>query len=142
LGDVNWRDSRIIFPPAKRGRAINAPLTAAVGDALLQYIRAGRPATGERQVFLSLVPPYRPLAASSVYNVVAQAFLQSGIASPHRGSHAIRHAWATRAFAQGQPLKTVADLLGHRSIESTRIYTKVDYMQLRSVGLCWPVEVR
>jgi len=93
-------------------------------------------------VFLSLIPPFRPLAASSVYNVVAPAFLHSGIASPHRGSDAIRHAWATRAFAQGQRLKTVADLLGHRSLESTRIYTKVDYAQLRSVGLRWPVEVR
>jgi integrase/recombinase XerD len=142
LDDVNWRDSQIIFPRAKRGRPINAPLTAAVGDALLQYIREGRPITRERRVFLSLVPPYRPLAAGSVYNVVAQAFLDSGIASPHRGSHAIRHAWATRAFAQGQRLKTVADLLGHRSLESTRIYTKVDYTQLRSVGLCWPAEVR
>jgi integrase/recombinase XerD len=142
LDDVNWRDSRIIFPPAKRGRPINAPLTAAVGNALLQYICDGRPASRERQVFLSLIPPFRPLAAGSVYNVVAHAFLHSGIASPHRGSHAIRHAWATRAFAQGQRLKTVADLLGHRSLESTRIYTKVDYAQLRSVGLCWPVEVR
>jgi integrase/recombinase XerD len=127
---------------SRRGRPINAPLTAAVGNALLQYIRDGRPASRERQVFLSLIPPFRPLAAGSVYNVVAHAFLHSGIASPHRGSHAIRHAWATRAFAQGQRLETVADLLGHRSLESTRIYTKVDYAQLRSVGLCWPVEVR
>jgi integrase/recombinase XerD len=141
LDDVNWRDSRITFPAAKRGRPINAPLTAAVGDALLQYIRHGRPASRERQVFLSLVPPYRPLTAGSLYNVIAPAFNHSGIASPHRGSHAIRHAWATRAFAQGQRLKTVADLLGHRSLESTRIYTKVDYTQLRSVGLGWPAEV-
>jgi site-specific recombinase XerD len=142
LDDVNWRDSQITFPAAKRGRPINAPLTAPVGDALLQYIRNGRPASREREVFLSLVPPFRPLTASSLYNVIAPAFIHSGIASPHRGSHSLRHAWATRAFAQGQRLKTVADLLGHRSLESTRIYTKVDHAQLRSVGLCWPAEVR
>jgi integrase/recombinase XerD len=142
LDDVHWRDSRIIFAQAKRGRLIDVPLTAAVGDALFQYIRDGRPVTATRQIFLSLAPPYRPLAAGSVYNVVSRAFLHSGISSPHRGSHAIRHAWATRAFAQGQGLKTVADLMGHRSLESTRIYTKVDYTQLRSVGLGWPEEVR
>jgi integrase/recombinase XerD len=142
LDDVNWRDNRITFPAAKQGRPINAPLTAAVGNALLQYIRDGRPASRERRVFLSLVPPFRPLTAGSLYNITAPAFIHSGIASPHRGSHAIRHAWATRAFAQGQRLKTVADLLGHRSLESTRIYTKVDYTQLRSVGLSWPAEVR
>jgi site-specific recombinase XerD len=142
LEDVHWRDARITFPAAKRGRPINAPLTAAVGDALLQYIREGRPNSVSREVFLSSDPPFPPLAAGSVYNVVSRAFRQSAVASPHRGSHAIRHAWATRALAQGQRLKTIADLLGHRSIESTRIYTKVDYTQLRSVGLPWPGEAR
>ena len=93
-------------------------------------------------MFLSSDPPFGPLAAHSIYNVVGRAFRVAGIASPHCGSHAIRHAWATRAFAQGHDLKTVADLLGHRQLESTRIYTKVDYPQLRSVGLPWPEEVR
>lgn len=142
LEDVHWREAQITFPSAKRGRPINAPLTAAVGDALLQYIRDGRPSSAARQVFLSSDPPFQALAATSVYNVVSHAFRLSAIASPHRGSHAIRHAWATRALAQGQRLKTIADLLGHRSIESTRIYTKVDYTQLRSVGLPWPEEAR
>ena len=134
LEDVHWREDRLTFSPAKRGRAIDVPLTPAVGNALVHYLRAGRPASTARQVFLSSDPPFRPLAASSVYNVVARAFRVAGIASPHRGSHAIRHAWATRAFAQGHPLKTVADLLGHRRLESTRIY--------QSVGLPWPEEVQ
>jgi len=142
LEDVHWREDRLTFPPAKRGRAIDVPLTPAVGNALVHYLRAGRPASPARQVFLSSDPPFAPLAASSVYNVVGRAFRVAGIASPHRGSHAIRHAWATRAFAQGHGLKTVADLLGHRQLESTRIYTKVDYPQLRSVGLPWPEEGR
>jgi integrase len=142
LQDVHWRDGHITFPAAKRGRQVTSPLTTSVGSALLEYIRYNRPETTARQIFLSLDPPFQPLAATSVYNIVCRAFQLSGIESPHRGSHAIRHAWATRAFAQGQSLKTVADLLGHRSIESTRIYTKVDYTQLRSVGLGWPEEVR
>jgi len=141
LDDVHWRADQMAFPPAKRGRPIEVPLRPAVGAALLAYLRHDRPVSAARQVFLCLAPPFRPLAAGSVYNVVAQAFRIAGIASPHRGSHAIRHAWATRALAQGQRLKTLADLLGHRSLESTRIYTKVDYPQLRSVGLPWPEEV-
>lgn len=142
LEDIHWREERITFPPAKQGRPIEVPLTPAVGDALLGYLRDGRPPSAARQLFLALTVPFRPLAASSVYNVVSRAFRVAGIASPHHGSHAIRHAWASRAFAQGQRLKTVADLLGHRSLESTRIYTKVDYPQLRCVGLPWPEEVR
>jgi integrase/recombinase XerD len=142
LEDVRWRDSQIIFQPAKLGRQIVVPLTAAVGGALLQYIRRDRRVSPARQVFLTFTAPFQPLAASSLYNIVSRAFRLSGIATPHRGSHAIRHAWATRAFARGQSLKIVADLLGHRSLESTRIYTKVDYTQLQSVGLCWPEEAR
>jgi site-specific recombinase XerD len=107
---------------------------------LIEYLRDGRPRTAERRIFLSLDPPFRPLMAGSVYNVVAQAFRRAGVVTPHRGSRAIRHAWATRALAQGQPLKTIADLLGHRSLESTCIYTKVDLAQLRTVGLSWPIE--
>jgi site-specific recombinase XerD len=142
LEDVHWRESKILFPAAKAGRRIEAPLAPAVGNALAIYVREGRPTTAERRVFLSLHPPFLPLAAGSVYNVVSRAFGRALVGSPHRGSHAIRHAWATRAMAQGQSLKTIADLLGHRSLESTRIYAKVDSVQLRSVGLAWPQEVQ
>jgi integrase/recombinase XerD len=142
LDDVHWRESTILFPKAKGGRSIEAPLMSAVGNALASYLRDGRPATPERQIFLSLHPPFPPLAATSIYRVVSQAFERAQVGSPHRGSHAIRHAWATRAMTQGQPLKTIADLLGHRSLESTRIYTKVDSVQLRCVGLAWPREVQ
>ena len=143
LDDLDWRASTLRMPASKRGRRVVVPITAAVGDALVAYLRDARPTTVSRSIFLSMDPPFRPLAAASVYNVVSEAFRRAKIPTPHRGSHAIRHAWATRALAQGQRLKTIADLLGHRSLESTRIYAKVDVTQLRTVALPWPVaEVR
>ena len=142
LDDIDWRQGVLRFPAAKRGRPIIVPLTAAVGDALLHYLRRGRPLSTAREIFLSLRAPCRPLDTDSISWIVARAFHVAGVASPHRGSHAIRHAWATRAVAQGQSLKTVADLLGHRSLDATRIYAKVDEARLRSVGLSWPQEVR
>jgi site-specific recombinase XerD len=142
LDDLDWRASTLRMPASKRGRRVVVPITAAVGDALVAYLRA-RPTTVSRSIFLSMDPPFRPLAAGSVYNVVSEAFRRAKIPTPHRGSHAIRHAWATRALEQGHRLKTIADLLGHRSLESTRIYAKVDVTQLRTVALPWPVaEVR
>jgi site-specific recombinase XerD len=142
LEDVHWREGTIMFPAAKGGRPIKDPLTPAVGGALATYLLEGRPKASTRQIFLCLAPPFLPLAAASVYNIVSHAFKQANVDSPHRGSHAIRHSWATRAMAQGQSLKTIADFLGHRSLESTRIYTKVDSEQLRAVGLPWPYEVK
>jgi len=141
LDDLHWRDGTITFPAAKRGRSIEAPLTPAAGDAVVHYLRESRPSVPERRLFLSTDPPFRALAAGSVYNIVAAAFRRAHVVTPHRGSHAIRHAWATRALAQGHSLKTIADLLGHRSLESTRLYAKVDVTQLRSVSLSWPEEV-
>lgn len=142
LEDVHWREGAILFPAAKGGRLIKDPLTPAVGSALAAYLFDGRPKASTRQIFLCLAPPFLPLAAASVYNIVSRAFKQANVDSPHRGSHAIRHSWATRAMAQGQSLKTIADFLGHRNLESTRIYTKVDSEQLRAVGLPWPYEVQ
>jgi integrase/recombinase XerD len=117
LDDVHWREGTILFPQAKGGRRIQAPLTPPVGNAIANYLRDGRPMTPERQIFLSLHPPFPPLVATSIDRVISQAFERAHVRSPHRGSHAIRHAWATRAMAQGQSLKAIADLLGHRSLE-------------------------
>jgi len=140
LEDVDWRGMRIHFGAAKRGRDIKVPLTPIAGGALAEYLRRGRPATPIRSIFLCVNPPIRPLVSGSIRNIVSRAFLLAGVPTPHLGSHAIRHAWATRMLAQSQPLKTIADLMGHRSIETTRIYTKVDYEQLRTVALPWPKE--
>jgi site-specific recombinase XerD len=138
LGDIDWRRMLVHFKAAKRGRDVQVPLTIPVGEALVKYLRMGRPETPGRYFFISMRPPVRPLLAVSINNIVSRAFRLAGVPSPHRGSHAIRHAWATRMLAQGQPLKTIADLLGHRSIETTRIYTKVDYTRLHEVALPWP----
>jgi integrase/recombinase XerD len=91
-------------------------------------------------VFLSSDPPFPPLSNGAIAGRVTRAFAQTGVPSPHHGSHAVRHAWASRMLDQGRPLKTIADLLGHRSLETTRLCTKVDIRHLRAVGLPWPEE--
>jgi len=58
-----------------------------------------------------------------------------------RGSHAFRHGFATRMVAQGHSLKAVADVLGHRHLSTTFLYTKVDFQALKQVALDWPEEV-
>ena len=57
---------------------------------------------------------------------------------PLHGPHSLRHAFATRLLAAGQSLKTIADLLGHRSLGSVSIYAKVDYTRLLEVADEWP----
>jgi site-specific recombinase XerD len=54
------------------------------------------------------------------------------------GTHVLRHTAATRLHRAGADLKRVADILGHRSIDTTVIYTKVDFDRLAQVALPWP----
>ncbi len=141
LEDISWRSDTLTFMPLKGGRRIEVPLVPVVGEATLVYLRCGRPQTGSRRVFLSTRPPFPPVTVSSINSLVARAFAKTGVSSPHHGSHALRHAWATRMLEEGRPLKIIADLLGHRSLDTTRIYTKVDLSRLRTVPLPWPEEV-
>jgi site-specific recombinase XerD len=142
LHDIDWADNRIRFASCKNGKALALPLTEAVGEALLAYLRHGRPACSCAQVFVTARAPYRALRRSSnVSQVVRQAADKAGLQTSLRGAHALRHGLATRLLADGHSLKAIADVLGHRHLSTTFIYTKVDFAQLETVALDWPQEV-
>ena len=85
---------------------------------------------------------YRPLPRSSSLAVIIYRRIKAaGIDIPHKGAHVFRHAFATRMLQQGHPHKAVADVLGHRYLGTTFIYTKVDLNSLKQVALDWPEEV-
>ncbi len=139
LQDIQWRDNRIRFRADKGGKEIIVPLTDAVGESVLEYLRHARPQAPYREVFLTLQPPFRALRSPSAVSVmVAQRLRQAGLSPPKAGSHTFRHAFATRMLEQGQSLKTIADLLGHRHLNTTFIYTKVDLKTLHQLPLDWP----
>lgn len=139
LTDIHWRENRIRFPSSKGGKELVAPLTEQVGNSLLDYLRHGRPQASYPQVFLTAQPPIRPLRSPSVISeMVHQRLIQAGVNNPHKGSHIFRHAFATRMLQRGQSLKSIADLLGHRNINATFVYTKVDLEGLRQAILEWP----
>jgi len=138
LNDIHWRQSRICFPACKGGRPVIEPITADVGDALLDYLRNGRPCAAWPEVFLSDHAPVRPLSPTSLYNCICSRLRSLGLGQGARGPHGFRHAFASRLLGNGHSIKTIADMLGHREINSTFIYTKVDFRTLAEVPLDWP----
>lgn len=139
LSDICWRENRIRFSPNKRGKEVIEPLTNQVGESLLDYLRDGRPQVAYPEVFLTARPPFRPLRTPGVISIMVSRRLSlAGVSNPSRGSHIFRHAFATRMLQHGQSMKTIADLLGHRNINTTFIYTKVDLQALRDATLEWP----
>jgi integrase len=113
------------------------PLPDRIGRAILSYLKRGRPPTRSRALFVHLhAPRGRPLAAHYVRKLVRRAFGHCGIQV--RGTHVLRHTWATWAHRRGTSLKLIADVLGHRSLDATTGYAHVNVEELRRVALPWP----
>ena len=91
------------------------PLTDEVGESLLDYLRHERPQAPYPEVFLTAQPPFRPLRDGTISMIVRHRMRQAGVSQP-QACHAFRHGFSTRMLRHGQSLKTIADLLGHRSL--------------------------
>lgn len=134
LEDFDWDHEMLSIPRGKSGRPRTYPLCRSVGDAVLRYVREVRPRSDRREVFLSLVAPFRPVTPSALGRMVSRGFHSLGMVLPHYGPHSLRHACATHLLAQGLSLKEIGDHLGHRSPDATAIYAKVDLVALRVVA--------
>jgi site-specific recombinase XerD len=74
----------------------------------------------------------------AISTVVKHYMHKAGVHQPGRGAHTLRHSWAIRALEHDQPIKAIADALGHRYIDTTYIYAKADLKTLRQVAMPWP----
>ena len=139
LENLRWPEARIEITQSKNGRALTLPLLEDVGDALIDYLCNGRPNSPSREVFLGIYAPFKPITTASTLGDIMKYYLRrAGIPIPKHhpvGLHSLRHTLATRMLESNIPLPTISEVLGHRSTESTRIYTKVDIAALRSAGL-------
>jgi len=136
LDDIRWRDSQIRLTRTKGGREHVLPLPQEVGEAISEYLIHGRPKTKLPNVFLKHKAPQGPI--SSAGKIVRKHLLRARITAPSYGAHLLRHSLATEMVNQGVAIKQIADVLGHQSINTTAIYTKVDTNTLAEVALPFP----
>ena len=140
LEDLDWEGGLIRFPQCKWNKALCFPLKAQVARAILAYLRRDRGMAPFPEVFLTAIGQHKPLSFKYYLGSSFKEYYQkAGIQSQTHGAHAIRHAFATQLMAKRVPIKTIADMLGHRSIRSTFIYTKVDIPHLRLLARPWPI---
>jgi integrase/recombinase XerD len=140
LGDIDWHAGRLRVL-GKGGREARLPLPQDAGDAILHYLKKERPAAPTDHVFLTSRAPIGPLRTAGLRDVVARAIVRSGVQTPFRGTHVLRHSLATRLLREGAALDTIGAVLRHRSVDTTAIYAKVDVNLLRKVAQPWPAEV-
>jgi site-specific recombinase XerD len=142
LGDIEWRAGRLRVPRPKTKTPLLLPLTDEIGAALIDYIRNARPDLPHREVFLRVLAPEGPLKPTAVTEAFQGWTRRSGLPIPYKGAHCLRHSLAVHLLRQGASLKTIGDLLGHRSAESTCVYLRLHVEDLRLVALDLPKEVR
>jgi len=140
LDDIQWAAGQIRFPPIKCGKTVINPLTDEVGHSLLAYLQHGRPPSPHSEILLISKAPYTPINRTFVPWIVCNRIRKAGLEVPTPGARAFRHRFATRMLANGHRLKSIADMLGHRNIESAAIYAKVDFHMLEEAALDWPEE--
>jgi site-specific recombinase XerD len=138
LDDIDWRDGSVRIRQRKTRRELHLPLVQPVLDALVAYLRDGRPQDADRHVFQKIHAPRGPISTAIAYDVVRKTLRAAGIEAPEYGPHLLRHARATSLVRQGCSLKTIGDLLGHRVPTATLIYCKLAVEDLRQVALDLP----
>lgn len=139
LTDIFWRTAEIRLKKTKTRRERALPLPKEVGTAIAGYLLHGRPRISVPQVFLRHCAPLGPMTNShGVGDVVKRHLLRAGVHASNHGAYLLRHSLATRMVNQAVPIKQIADMLGHVSIDTTAIYTKVDTTHLAAVALPFP----
>jgi len=135
LSDLNWENNTLTIPRTKQRRERICPIIPSLAAAVMRYIREVRPRqSAYQELFLRLAAPHQPFGQGGVYGIVRDRLRRLQIKAPRLGPHGLRHACATHLLAQGLTLTEIGGLLGHSSMDSTRVYAKVDMPALRDVA--------
>ena len=139
LDDIEWRLMRLKIDQHKTFKTLLLPLTNEAGEAIIEYLRHGRPPVVYREIFVrhrSPIKALKPIAVTDVFNTWSR---RSSLSIPYQGPHCVRHSYAVHLLRQGISIKTIGDLLGHKNLKSTYIYMRLNLEDLRSVPLNIPV---
>lgn len=134
LDDFDWKARTLRVLQSKTRQPLLLPLTDEAATVLIRYLRQARPRSAHRHVFLRRKAPHGPLQPIALYHVLARRIRRSGLNLPAGGGHRLRHSFALRLLQQGIPVKVIGDALGHRAMESTFVYLRLDVEALREVA--------
>ncbi len=138
LDDIGWRQGTLQIHQRKTSSPLELPLTNEVLSALMKHLKRTPPVAPYRQVFLRMRAPIGVLKPTAVTEAFQALVRRSGLCIPYQGPHCLRHSYALRLLKDGTPLKTIGDILGHRTAESTSMYLRLATGDLREVALAIP----
>lgn len=136
--NINWEKSEISIVQQKTKKALKLPLLNDVGEAIINYIKNGRPNIQDSYIFIRESKPYTKMNRGSLFTIVDQYLKRANIKIPagqRHGPHALRHSLATLLLEDNVPISTIKEILAHQSVETTKIYLKIAEKQLLQCAL-------
>lgn len=141
FSNLKWKSNKICLKQKKTGKLIELPLLSNVGNAIIDYLKYGRPDSELKYIFLHLIPPYLRIKEPTLHSIVTEYMNLAGITNyqnKKHGPHALRHSLACHLLNKKTPLPIISEVLGHKNIESTMIYLKIDVNSLKQCALKVP----
>jgi len=135
FASLNWDNNVIILKQHKTKREIILPLLSDIGDAIIDYIKNGRPSYYESdRVFLKHMPPFDPIGENNhMGQLIVRYMRKAGIDRRGRkrsGFHSLRHSAGSMLLEMGTPLPVITNILGHSDPDITAVYLKTDIQKL------------
>jgi site-specific recombinase XerD len=135
LTDVDWINGEIKVLQAKTSISVILPLTKDVGVALCDYILNARPQSDSEQIFLRLRTPYIGLKSAVTIGEIYESCCKAAGLPQSKRFHTLRRSLGTSMLSSGTPVTTVAQVLGHTEVDSTKKYIAVDKEHLKMCAL-------
>lgn len=137
FANIFWSVNEFNFEQQKTAKSITLPILPEVGNALIDYLKYGRPVSSEKHVFLQVIPPYQKIVPHDVANCLRFYLKRAGINVHNRkhGPHALRHSFASCLLNNGTPLPVISEALGHTTSLSTMFYLRIDTSSLKQCAL-------
>lgn len=133
--NLDWSNNRIIVVQQKTKGKLGLPLSEEVGNAIIEYLKFGRPDVNEPYIFLSAKPPFGKLV--TIHQIITKHMRKADISYEERkhGPHALRHSLASNLLGLQEPIPVISAILGHSTTASTMPYLRVDFSQLKQCAL-------
>lgn len=142
--DIDWDKNVIHFTQHKTDMPVEFPLLATVGNAIIDYIKYGRPDTDVPEIIVSMenANKGKPLSPPTIHSIVTKYMKRAGIKNwqnKKHGPHAMRHSLATNLLKKNVAMPIISTVMGHQRTETTSVYISVDYGKLKQCALPMPM---
>jgi len=130
LKDVFFEAGELNIRSRKNDIPVKLPAPEETIKAIAAYVVGGRPQSSHRGLFLTLLPPIRPVSENTVVQAIQGCMKKLGI--PY-SAYVLRHTYAQNLLEAGLSLYEIKEMMGHDSIESTKKYLHVHIKMMREV---------